>query len=53
MSAQCRAAAHTLRIKYAKTFKIDVYDIVIKELEGDVAEVYSPKHPNLPKWTTA
>jgi len=52
VSAQCRAAAHTLRIKYAKAFKIDVHDVVIKEREGDVAEVSSPKHPTLPKWTT-
>ncbi len=52
MSAKCRAAAHTLRIKYAKRFKINVDDIVIKEREDDVAEVSSPKHPELPTWTT-
>ncbi len=52
MSANCRAAAAKLRVKYAHVHGIVLDLVEILELDGDDAKVWVPSRPDLPVWFT-
>ena len=52
MSARAREEGQNLRRRYASTFRVELDDVEMKELPDDDVEVWCPKRPDLPKWTT-
>jgi len=52
LSARCRAEASKLRKKYARVFDIHIEDVEIEEWPEDEAIIFSPNHPELPRWST-
>lgn len=55
--SRCRSAAAKLRRNYANKFGVPLEEVIVVELPmgdaiGDEAEVYAPKRPDLPWWTT-